>query len=703
LLAAACGDRGSLNAGGAADADRPTDGGAGGSGGARSPGATPADGAVNRPADSDAGSVVTPADARPADGATPAPLLDGPRPATDGPSPPPPVDAGGPALISLDVIPPALNIYVGQTTLVRVLGTFAGGLRRDVSAEASWTSADPSIATIATTTRPGARVMGVRVGSTVLTVVHSTQKVTVPVSVTTAPVGAVEVQPDRPGVGIGETLQLKALAYTFVGAATDVTAQATWKSSDPAIASVSSGGLATCNAMGVVVVTASYMDQSGSTQLFCSKPRQLVALTLQPSTVMLQVGEGVTLTALAIFSDGTAEDVGNDATFSSSDGRVAEVSGSEVQGVAPGTATVKASYMNLAATATVKVVSDRPVSLELQPPTAVVRVGDTVDLTLYGIFSDGHADTVDADSWTSSAPGVATVDGGSVAGKSAGKATITATFMGLKASAEITVGSTELTGLKLLPPQPRLHVDQSVTLTALALYAGGASVDVSGEVFWGSSDPKVAVVQKDSSTVIGLQPGTSTITAQYQGVKDSVVVTVEAGGIKALIMTPTTVVLAVNESFSFHVLLEYTDGTSQDVTGEANWRSNDTSVVEVDAGRVTGFRPGSAKVTATSAGLSITTTVTVSAARLESLAISPSPAAVPVAQSRALALMGTFDDGTTRDLTARATWISSDAGVVLVTSGGGAPGTLTGVAAGTASVTATYQGQRASVAVTVAP
>jgi uncharacterized protein YjdB len=236
---------------------------------------------------------------------------------------------------------------------------------------------------------------------------------------------------------------------------------------------------------------------------------------------------------------------------------------------------------------------------------------------------------------------------------------------------------------------------------ALALYSDGGSLDVSERVIWRSSDPKVAVVQQDASTLIALAAGTTTVTAFYTGVQDSVTVTVVASQPRSMIISPTTLSVSVGDFRQVQAILVYDDGSSREINGDAQWRSSNTTVVEVDGGSLNPVQAGMATITASYAGFSATCQVTVSAARLKSLAIMPGTLAVPVGQSRPLSLIGQYEDGSTRDLTGRATWITSDAAVALVTSGASSAGLVVGVAAGTATITATFEGQRATATVTV--
>lgn len=81
---------------------------------------------------------------------------------------------------------------------------------------------------------------------------------------------------------------------------------------------------------------------------------------------------------------------------------------------------------------------------------------------------------------------------------------------------------------------------------------------------------------------------------------------------------------------------------------------------------------------------------------IESIDVSPATKSLTVGQIGALTATATFDDSSTQDVTAFATWTTSASSKATVASG-----YVTGVAAGSATITATYLGQTDTCAVTV--
>lgn len=85
------------------------------------------------------------------------------------------------------------------------------------------------------------------------------------------------------------TLQLAATAGMTDGSTQDVTATATWTSSDDAIVTVSAAGLATAVAEGEATVTAAFSGQSG-TSVLTVPAAEVESVSVEPATGTVELG-----------------------------------------------------------------------------------------------------------------------------------------------------------------------------------------------------------------------------------------------------------------------------------------------------------------------------------------------------------------------------------------------------------------------------
>jgi hypothetical protein len=108
------------------------------------------------------------------------------------------------------------------------------------------------------------------------------------------------------------------------------------------------------------------------------------------------------------------------------------------------------------------------------------------------------------------------------------------------------------------------------------------------------------------------------------------------------------------------------------------------------AGLATSVSAGLTTITATDpeSGISGATTLTVRAVLLF-IQVTPANPAILVGRTRQFTAIGTYNDGTTQNLTAAVTWSSSNASVATISNAPGTSGLATGVAPGLTTITAT--------------
>jgi uncharacterized protein YjdB len=173
-----------------------------------------------------------------------------------------------------------------------------------------------------------------------------------------------------------------------------------------------------------------------------------------------------------------------------------------------------------------------------------------------------------------------------------------------------------------------------------------------------------------------------------------------SASLTALSVTPSAVSIAVAATVSLHVTGTYSDGSTKDLTSSVTWSSSDPNAASVSAsGLATGVATGVVTVTARSGSLSGSATVTVNSAgtNLTSIVLSPTNPSIPINTTQQLTATGTYGDGSSRDLTAVVTWSSSTIANATVD----VTGLVKGIAAGSATITATLGSVSQSSSVTI--
>ena len=156
-------------------------------------------------------------------------------------------------------------------------------------------------------------------------------------------------------------------------------------------------------------------------------------------------------------------------------------------------------------------------------------------------------------------------------------------------------------------------------------------------------------------------------------------------------------------SATYYRTVDGVKDTETDVTSYAAWTSSYPSVATVSGGKVTGVAAGTATITATYNGYKVTTTVTVEDKITYDYYLSSESVSVVNGRTTKLtAVRRTFTNGSQtygEDYSSNFIWTSSNTSVATV----GSNGVITGVGAGTATITAKYGGTTLTGTVTVTP
>jgi uncharacterized protein YjdB len=164
-------------------------------------------------------------------------------------------------------------------------------------------------------------------------------------SAATASVFSVTVTGSGPLTSAGQSNQLTATAAFSAGTTQNVTNAATWLSSSPGVATVSSAGLVTAVATGTTTITATYQSHSGSVSaLVTTDP--VNSITVTGTATVAGGGQTSQLIATASLGMGATQNVASVAAWQSSNPGVVTVSSAGlVTGVAAGTTTITATYL----------------------------------------------------------------------------------------------------------------------------------------------------------------------------------------------------------------------------------------------------------------------------------------------------------------------------------------------------------------------
>ncbi len=326
-----------------------------------------------------------------------------------------------------------------------------------------------------------------------------------------------------------------------------------WSSNNRSVATVSSSGTITAKAAGSATITASVSGK----KLTCKVTVPPIKLSAASAT--LEIGEKATLKI-----SGTTKTP----TWSTSSKSIATVSSSgKITAVKTGTATITASVAGKKLSCKVTVITP----VKLSASSLSMEIGDASTLKISG--------TTKTVTWSSSNKSIAAVSSkGKVTAVKDGTVTITASVSGKTKTCKVTV----------LKPV-------ALNSTKLSLQAGTANqLTLSREAktsLWTSSNTKVAAVSTNG-LVTALSPGTTTITAYYDGKRLTCAVTVTQ---YVSTVTGSAITVKLGDNYSVSVAA---DG----ITDKVTYKTANQQVVSVsDTGLLRPISAGTTTVTASAA------------------------------------------------------------------------------------------------------
>jgi 6-phosphogluconolactonase (cycloisomerase 2 family) len=621
---------------------------------------------------------------------------------------------------AIEVGPPGSKVAMGLTTQFTATGIMSDGSKRNLSAQAAWSSSNPAIAWMGV----GGTVATVRTGTATIMATLSGVSGSTSLTVTPATLTAIEITPPSPTFANGLTLQLVATGIYSDNSTHDLTSAVTWVSSSSAVASISnssgSAGLATALRPGSATVTATLGSVSANMTLTVTTAT-LVSIGVTPMNSTVPSGLTTALKATGVFTDHSTRDLTSTVTWSSSAPSVASVDNAPASGLAKalglGTAQIAATLGSVSGSTVLTVSAATLVSIGVTPANPGLAQGLKAQFTATGTYTDNSTQDLTATAlWSSSNPALASVSNalgfeGQATALATGAVTVTAAMGTIQGSTTLSVTPATLVSIAVTPANSSIADGTSRQFTATGTYTDNSTQNLTTAVVWSSSNSGVAAVSNAAGSnglATGLGQGTATVGAALGSVSGSVTLTVTPATLVSLTVIPANPSRPKGTAQQFTVTGTYTDNSTQDLTTSASWSASDPSVVAISnaagtQGLAATLATGSVTVTASVGTVSGSTDFTVTPATLVSIAVIPAMPGIADGTALQFAATGTYTDGTTQPLTQTATWSSSDTTVATISNAAGTNGLAGSAAQGTATITATVGSIAGSTVLTVTP
>jgi uncharacterized protein YjdB len=595
---------------------------------------------------------------------------------------------------SVTISPTTANVYVGAKVALAV--TLRDQQGRLVEGGVTFGSSDYSKATV----NQDGVVTGVASGTVIITATSGSKTGSATINVLGTPAASVSLVVPSDTIPVGVEIQATATPLDASGnPLTDRTIA--YQSANPSVATVNSTGVVKGISGGSTTISA-IVDGKFASKRVSVGGRKATSLTMSPQSASVSVGKQSQLTAKVLDQAGI-EMTGQTISWTSGSQTIASVSsGGLVSGLSAGSTTISASSNGLSASVVLTVVSAAVASVQISPSTVSLVMGSGgVTLTANALDADGNSLPGRVATWSSQNPTVASVNSsGVVSAIGAGSTTVTANIEGKSTSVTVNVGvapAAPVASVTVTLGNPALSVGQETQ--GVAIVKDGQGNVLNRAVTWSSLDTAVAKVTS-SGLVTAHAAGTVAILARSEGVSGSASLTVNSpspAAVAVMLLDVPTEDLLLGQSIQSVITLKDAQGNT--LYGRTiTYSTDNSSIVTVSAtGVITGVGVGSARVTASSGGVSVGETFRVTAPpqTLTSITITPSSTSLSVGQTAQATATGKDAQGTT--VPGAYTWTTTNPAVATVSTAG----VVSAVGPGSATINALASGVTGSMSVSV--
>ena len=526
---------------------------------------------------------------------------------------------GPSAIVSLKIEAPA-TLTVGDTAQVKVVATLAGGGILDVTSKALLSVSNAAVATVSAS----GELRALAPGDCGLTAVLGAISASLNTHIRARAGNIIRLDiRGKVDLELGEKTQLLAIATLDTGGELDVTAKASFSSSNEALLRASASGLleavgaGTCDLLSIVDGIRASVKVNVRGRGDDGTSEHITRLEIR-GKVALDLGEKTQLQAIALLNTGAEVNVTAKVTFSSSNEAILKVSTSGLlEAVGSGTGDILSIVDGIRASVKVEVrdrpgTSDHITRLDIRGKVAL-DIGEKAQLRVLATLNTGAEVDVTARAVLKSQNDAVlrVTAAGVIEAIGIGASVLVATVDGISASvpADVSLGAIVKLDIEGLA---ELTVGERVTVKVMGTNAHGIKVDVTAKTDLSSSNSSILRVNV-GGVIDALGPGSCDLIALHAGVRAVVRLSVKPKGVvlvKLRIEGPN--VLKVGQTASLRVFASMSDDTEVDVTGRVIWSSNNLLSLVVDAsGLLRALIPGDCLVTGVVDGIRATASVKV--------------------------------------------------------------------------------------------
>jgi uncharacterized protein YjdB len=402
----------------------------------------------------------------------------------------------------------------------------------------------------------------------------------------------------------------------------------------------------------------------------------LTEITITPSRHVIALGQEVTYTTGAIWSNGDTRALSTRAIWSSSDTKVATIFRLEdshrVLAVGPGTAIITVAIGEIEQTATLIITPSPIKTLKIDAPRTL-EVGKSQALTVTGKMANNIAyDLTNGVSWSSSNQTIVSIDdAGFVTALAPGTVTISAVSGEIQSLVQLTIPTPTLTAIEILSTSSSVAAGLVRQFVAKGLFSNDTSQIVTSLVAWNSSNSSVVTIDAEglaTAVAKGVKfPQSVMIRAASGKVSQTASLTVTVPEVIKTKLTPELSSVAAGRSQQFTAEQIFSDGVARPLIAGVLWSSSDPALVIINKdGLAKVLAPGPVTITARFENQTGTAALTAMDPEILEIRVVPAIPFVAAGLAQSFTAEGTFTDGKVYALKNTIAWSSSDPSLVTI-------------------------------------
>lgn len=498
----------------------------------------------------------------------------------------------------MDIDPEQMKLKVGEGKTFKVVAKYNDGQEKDITENVEIVVNDTKVAKLDAENK----IIAQNAGVTSMTIKYGEKSIRALIEVEKT---LKDIELDRESFSLVDKNvgYIGARAIYDGGLVESITGKVKLSSSDENVARIIGFNSFRAVNEGEATITVEYGGIKKTAKVTVKKSnRKLKEIHVSPSMVVIE-GESYPFSVIASYDDGYHEDVTKSSEISVANKDIVElINGSMygsmyLKGKKEGETKVKATYEGLTIEGTVTVEKQlKEIVTDKQQLT--LKEGTKDKIVVKAKYDNSEKDVTDQVSfWINDEKTAEIIANGEVRGLKQGQTTLVGNYRGERVRIPVYVEN-GLKDIEFETSNITLPIKGTKKLKVTGVYEEDYRSSINNEATFSSNNDNVKVDK--FGNIVAQKEGESIITVSARDIKKEVKVKVE-NPLVALQVGTEKIALKTKEAYELKVTGLYEDGSLKDITKSANFKSSNSSVVEVDASGklVAQDKKGTATVTIT--------------------------------------------------------------------------------------------------------